>query len=62
MRREIHKLALARLLGRIDKPSRLRSLFKLWLDMDPVTKAITGIIGLLTAIVSFSAAVMKFKK
>jgi hypothetical protein len=32
IRREIRKLALARSLGRIEKPSRLKLLFKIWLD------------------------------
>ena len=60
--REIRKLSLARSLGRIEKPSRLKSLFKIWLDMEPVTKALTAFIALATGVITLLAAFLKLKK
>jgi len=53
--REIRKLALARSLGRIEKPSRLKSLFKMW-------KALTPFIVLAAAVLGLLAAILKLKK
>jgi hypothetical protein len=61
VRREIRKLALARSLGRVQKPSRLKSLFKVWLDMEPVIKALTAFIALAAAAIGLVAAVVKLK-
>jgi hypothetical protein len=60
--REIRKLSLARSLGRIEKPSRLKRLFRVWLDMEPVTKALTAFIALATAVLGLLAAIFKLKK
>lgn len=49
VRREVRKLSLARSLGRIQKPSRLKSIFKPWPELEPVMKLLTAILLLAAA-------------